>query len=390
MKNTKILLGVTGGIAAYKAIDLASRLIKAGAEVKTILTKNSQKFVTPDVFRAITRNQVETEAFNLDEPIAHIDMADWADMLVVAPATANIIGKLAGGIGDDLLSTTVLAMHKPRLVVPAMNVHMYANSIVQENLEKLRRHGWMILEPDTGRLACGYEGKGRFPDVEEVLFAIRCYLEHGRDMVGKRVLVTAGACREHLDDMRFLTNHSSGLMGLALARAAFLRGADVRLIHAHIDYKVPYDIDAIRAETAQQMYDACHNAFEECDILFMASAVTDYTFAERVEGKMKKADDLNLPMKRTKDVLKSLGEIKRTGQTLIGFAAESEDVVENARKKLELKRLDYVAGNLIKVSGQKESLVHFVSKDNVIEISGDKFDIANRMLDIVACGKETV
>ncbi len=383
MKDRKILLGVTGGIAAYKALDLASAMIKSGAKVRTIMTKNSRKFATADAFRAITRDQVEIEAFNPDAPIAHIDLADWADIMVIAPATANIIGKVASGIADDLLSTTALAVHGPKLIVPAMNVHMYENTIVQENLEKLKHHGWQILEPESGRLACGYVGKGRFPAVCEILYAIKTYLKYGRDLAGRRIMITAGACREHLDDMRFLTNHSSGKTGLALARAAYLRGADVTLIHAHMDEPLPYYLDAIRAETAHDMYNACIERFPACDIIFKAAAVTDYTFAEPVTGKIKKAGDLNLEMKRTKDILQTLGENKKHTQLLFGFAAESDNVVDNARKKLESKHLDYVCGNLISVSGKSDSHVTVIGKSEIVELTGEKFDIAHKLLDIV-------
>ncbi len=382
MKNKKVLLGITGGIAAYKALDLASRLVKSGAKVRTIMTGNSQKFVTPDAIRAITRDQVETHAFNPDAPIAHIDLADWADIAVIAPATANIIGKLASGIADDLLSTTAVAVHGPKLIVPAMNVHMYENTIVQENIQKLERHGWMILEPEKGRLACGYVGKGRFPATEEILYAIRTYVAYKRDLAGRRIMITAGACREHLDDMRFLTNHSSGKTGLALARAAYLRGADVTLIRAHLDEPLPYYLDAIRAETAQEMHNACVEHFPNCDYLFMTAAVTDYTFTEPVSGKMKKSGDLNLPMKRTQDILKALGESRRPDQILVGFAAESDNIVENARKKLESKNLDLICGNKISVSGQDDSHLYVVGKTCINELSGDKFEIAHKLLDI--------
>ncbi len=387
MKDAKILLGVTGGIAAYKALDLASSLIKAGAKVRTIMTENSRKFVTPDAFRAITRDQVETCAFNLDEPIAHIDLADWADIMVIAPATANIIGKLASGIADDLLTTTALAMHTKKLIVPAMNVNMFANSIVQENLDKLKKHGWMVLEPESGRLACGYVGKGRFPATTEIVFAIQTYLKYGRDLESKRIMITAGACREHLDEMRFLTNHSSGKTGLALARAAYLRGAEVTLIHAHLDEPLPHYLEGIHAETAHEMLQACLEHFPNCDILFKAAAVTDYTFADPVSGKMKKSGDLILPMKRTQDILKALGEAKKPHQILVGFAAESDDVVDNARKKLQSKNLDFVCGNLIRVSGQLDSHLHVISKKDVTELTGSKFDLAHKLLDIITGAK---
>ena len=254
LKRKKILLGITGGIAAYKAVDLASKLTKMGAEVKTVMTANACEFISPITIKSITHQPVITKMFDINADIEHISLADWADIVVIAPATANIIGKTAAGIADDLLSTTLMATTAPVLFVPAMNIHMYENPIVQENIDKLTQLGYFFMEPEFGRLACGYEGKGRYPENDEIIYHIRTYLKYKKDLTGKEVIVTAGASRESIDPMRFITNHSSGKMGLALARAAHIRGANVKLIHSSLTVKVPDYLESIEAITAEEMY----------------------------------------------------------------------------------------------------------------------------------------
>ncbi len=385
LKNKKILLCVTGGIAAYKAVDLASRLTKAGAIVKVILTKNACEFINPLTFKAITHQSVSVELFNLEVPIEHISLADWADIVVIAPATANIIGKVASGIADDLLSTTIMATSSPVLFVPAMNVKMYQNPITQANISKLMDYGYFFMEPEKGLLACGYEGKGRFPKVEEIVFYIKSYLKYKCDFLNKKILVTAGACQEAIDPMRFITNYSSGKMGLAIARAAHIRGAKVYLIYADIDIEIPYYLSDSSKKTlsAEKMYFAVTEAFANIDITFMSAAVADYKVENINKEKMKKKGDLTLKLVRTKDILAEIGKRKSESQLLIGFAAESENIKENAYKKLVKKNLNFIAANNISVSGKDNTKIHFISKETEDELNGDKFEVANSMLDIV-------
>ena len=334
IKNKKILLCITGGIAAYKAVDLASKLTKLGAEVKTIMTANACELISPITFKSITHQPVVTKMFDINSDIEHISLADWAEIIVVAPATANIIGKVAGGIADDLLSTTIMATTAPVLFVPAMNFHMYENPIVQENISKLSKLGYLFMEPEKGMLACGYEGKGRFPKTDEIIYFIQTFLNYKKDLKDIPVLITAGATRENIDPMRFITNHSTGKMGMALARAAYIRGAKVTLISGNITENIPEYLKCIKTSTADEMYKATMKEFSKNQVTFMTAAVSDYTPAKPSKMKIKKADDMILELKRTRDILLELGGEKTSKQTLIGFAAESEKITENSKLKL--------------------------------------------------------
>lgn len=395
LRDKNILLGVTGGIAGYKAIYLASRLKKEGANVKVILTDNALEFITPITFRSITGQSVVTKMFNNEAPIEHISLADWSDMVVIAPATANIIGKIAGGIADDLLSTTVMAATSPKLLVPAMNCHMWENPIVQENLSKLDHYGYQIMPPDTGRLACGYEGKGRFPEVTEIIYYIesalyfkekfQAMLPENKDLYAKKVLITAGACREYLDPMRFISNESSGKMGLALARAAYHRGAEVILIAGHISETIPYYLDTITVSSAKEMYEATIRYAKEMNVIIMTAAVTDFQPAKKESNKIKKesynSTGFSLDFISTNDILKELGRVKADTQTLIGFAAETEDVVPNALKKLKAKNCDYIVANNIATAGKDETEIVLISSETKNEIKGQKFFAAHQIWD---------
>ncbi|MDP8269212.1 MAG: bifunctional phosphopantothenoylcysteine decarboxylase/phosphopantothenate--cysteine ligase CoaBC [Candidatus Tenebribacter davisii] len=383
LKNKKILLGITGGIAAYKAVDLASKLTKSGAEVRTIMTAHACEFVSPLTFKSITHQPVITKMFNAEADIQHISLADWADILVIAPATANIIGKTTFGIADDLLSTTIMATKAPVLFIPAMNIHMYENPIVQENITKLTKFGYFFMEPEFGFLACGYEGKGRYPKNEEIIFNIITYLDYKKDLKNKNILVTAGANIEDIDPMRFITNHSSGKMGLALARAAHIRGANVKLIYSSITDEVPEYLNSVKAISAQDMYRAILKDYPNYDITFMMAAVADYTPADPSRQKIKKSADLNLELKRTKDILKELGEKKVKGQILVGFAAESENIKENALQKLTKKNLNYICANNLKVSGKDDTEIIVLSNSIETKISGDKFYAAHQILNAI-------
>jgi phosphopantothenoylcysteine decarboxylase/phosphopantothenate--cysteine ligase len=382
MLNGKhILLGVTGGIAAIKAVELASRLIKAGATVRVILTENATRFVSPLTFAAITHDRVATEMFILKDPTEHISLADWADLLVIAPATANIIGKLSHGLADDLLSTCALAHYRTKLLVPAMNVHMFQNPVVADNLSRLAGYDWRIMPPERGRLACGTVGEGRMPEPVEIMEWVESVLMAPCDLVGKHILVSAGACREALDPVRYISNRSSGKMGLAIARAAAIRGARVTLVHGAIESPVPYYIDAVSVESAEEMREALLKRFPSADILFMAAAVTDYTLVpERI--KRPKSEHIALELTATPDILAELGAMK-THQTIVGFAMESENVAEKGRAKMERKHCDFLAANHASVAGKADTIVEWLSAKGSETLSGSKFAVAHAMLDRV-------
>ena len=383
LKDKKILLGITGGIAAYKAVELAGKFIKCGASVKTIMTKNACEFITPLTVKSITRQAVIIKMFDAEADIEHISLADWADIIVVAPATANIIGKVAYGIADDLLSTTIMATQAPLLFVPSMNVHMFENPIVQENITKLSKLGYLFMEPEEGMLACGYEGKGRFPSVDEIVYFTKSYLFYKKDLVKKRILITAGATRENIDPMRFITNHSTGKMGLSLARAAHIRGADVTLISGNLNVEIPYYLNNKKTSTAEELFKLTYSSFAEKEATFMVAAVSDFTPSEISKQKIKKDKNLDLMLIRTKDILAELGKLKSEDQILVGFAAESEDIEENARKKLIAKNLDFIVANNLDKAGKDETEVIVIGKESENKIAGDKFSVAHQILDLV-------
>ncbi|NQV18598.1 MAG: bifunctional phosphopantothenoylcysteine decarboxylase/phosphopantothenate--cysteine ligase CoaBC [Armatimonadetes bacterium] len=383
LKNKRILLGITGGIAAYKAVELTGKFIKCGASVKTIMTKNACEFITPLTVKSITHQAVITKMFDAEADIEHISLADWADIIVLAPATANIIGKVASGIADDLLSTTIMATQAPILFVPSMNVHMFENPILQDNITKLSKLGYLFMEPEQGMLACGYEGKGRFPAVDEIVFYTKSYLHYQKDFTQKKILITAGATRENIDPMRFITNFSSGKMGLALARAAHIRGADVTLISANLNVEIPYYLNNKKTSTAEEMFKLTVNSFTEKGSIFMVAAVSDFTPSEISKQKIKKSKNLNLEFNRTKDILAELGKLKSEDQILVGFAAESQNIEENARKKLEAKNLDFIVANNLDKAVKDETEVIVIGKERENKIAGDKFSVAHQILDLV-------
>ena len=383
LEGKKILLGVTGGIAAYKAVDLASKLTSLGATVKTILTQNACEIISPLTFKSITHQRTITKMFDVEADIEHISLADWADLVVIAPATANIIGKIAGGIADDLLSTTIMATTAKVLFVPAMNIHMYENPIVQENISKLSNFGYLFMEPEYGKLACGYKGKGRFPKTSEILNFISTYLYYGRDLEGKSILVTAGANQEQIDPMRYITNKSSGKMGLALARAAHIRGAKVKLIYAAISEPVPEYFASEQAITASELHKSVINNYRNFETIIMAAAVADYTPANSSQQKIKKSGDLNIELKRTTDILAELGANKSSEQYLVGFAAESENITANAKAKLTKKKIDMIIANNLNVSGKDTTEIEIITMENNITIKGSKFEIAHKILEAV-------
>ena len=354
LKGKFIVLGVTGGIACYKAAALASLLVKQHAEVQVIMTENATKFVTPLTFEQLTGKKALTDTFdrNFTHSVEHIAVADRADLVLIAPATANVAAKLAHGLADDMLTTTVLACDCPKLIAPAMNTKMYENPVTRDNLETLRRYGWEVIEPAEGRLACGAVGKGKLPEPEALLESVLHAVAHEKDLQGKKVLVTAGPTREALDPVRYLTNRSSGRMGYAIARAAARRGAEVTLVSGPVSLPRPGYMEIVDVESAQEMYEAVTARAPEMDIIIKAAAVADYRPAQVADNKIKKKDgDLALPLERTLDILGTLGKNKRPGQFLCGFSMETENLLENSRKKLEKKNLDMVAANNVKVAG---------------------------------------
>jgi phosphopantothenoylcysteine decarboxylase / phosphopantothenate---cysteine ligase len=347
-----IVLGVTGGIACYKAVELVRLLVKTGYRVQVIMTRGAVEFVTPLTFQTISGNPVATETFNLtqESEIGHINLADSADLFVIAPATANVIGKVANGIADDLLTTVLMATQAPVLIAPAMNVHMYENPILQENLRKLRRVGYHVMEPAEGFLACGYEGKGRLPDAEKIAEAIAGLLKK-RDLSGEKLLITAGPSREPLDPVRYISNRSSGKMGYALARAAVRRGAEVTLISGPTALEPPAGARLISVTTAAEMRDAVIKEFAQCTAIVMAAAVADYRPTMVADQKMKRGKGpVELRLEPNPDILKELSG-KRDGKLLVGFAAETEELTANAEKKLREKNLDMIIANNVAEAG---------------------------------------
>ena len=354
LKGKTIVLGVTGGIACFKAAALASMLVKQHANVQVIMTENATKFVTPLTFEQLTGQKALTDTFdrNFQHSVEHIAVADRADLVLIAPATANIIAKLAHGLADDMLTTTVLACDCPKAIAPAMNTKMYENPVTQDNLSTLRRYGWEVVEPASGHLACGTEGKGRLPEPEELLELCLHAIAREKDLCGKRVLVTAGPTREALDPVRYLTNRSSGRMGYAIAKAAARRGAEVTLVSGPTALPRPGYMEIVDVESARDMFDAVTSRAPEMDIIIKAAAVADYRPADVAEDKIKKKDgDLSIPLERTQDILGTLGQRKREGQFLCGFSMETRDLIDNSRKKLTKKNLDMVAANNVKVAG---------------------------------------
>jgi phosphopantothenoylcysteine decarboxylase / phosphopantothenate---cysteine ligase len=354
IENKNILLCVTGGIAVYKAAALTSKLTQAGANVKVIMSESACKFVTPLTFQALSRNEVYVDTFDEKDPavIAHINLADWADLVVIAPATANIIGKLANGIADNMIVTTLLATNAPVWIAPAMNVHMYQHPAVLKNIRTLTEYGYRFIEPQEGFLACGYVGKGRLEEPETILSLIEDYFQEKENLFsGKKILVTAGPTREPLDPVRFFTNRSTGKMGYAIAEEAARFGGEVILISGPTNLLDPKNVQVVRVETAQQMFENVMRYFDDVDIIIKAAAVADYRPKKVFDQKLKKQPgDYVIEMERTVDILKTLGE-RKNKQVLVGFAAETENVEEYAKTKLKSKNLDMIVANNVKEEG---------------------------------------
>lgn len=356
LKGKSVLLGVTGGIAAYKAASLCSSLVKQHCDVNVVMTDNATQFITPLTFENLSGNRTVTDTFDRNHQynVEHIALADKTDCVMIAPATANVIAKLAHGIADDMLTTTVLACTCPKIIAPAMNTHMYENPVTQDNIEILRHYGWEVITPDSGRLACGAVGAGKLPDPEILLESIDHAIAHTKDMEGLRVLVTAGPTQEAMDPVRYLTNHSTGRMGYALARAAAARGAKVTLVTGPTALRRPSYVNIIDVVTARDMFEAVSGISASQDIIIKAAAVADYRPATVAANKIKKRDDnrdLSVSLERTDDILAWLGAHKHPGQLLCGFSMETENMIENSRRKLSKKNLDMICANNIRQAG---------------------------------------
>lgn len=391
LKGKTVVLGVTGGIAAYKIANLASMLVKLHCDVQVIMTENATKFIHPIAFETLTKNKCLIDTFdrNFQHKVEHISIAKRADVVLIAPATANVIGKMANGIADDMLTTTVLACTCKKIVSPAMNTNMYCNPIVQDNLKKLKHYGFEIIEADTGFLACEDIGKGKMPSPEVLLQYILKEISLQKDMVGKRVLVTAGPTQEAIDPVRYITNHSTGKMGYALARNCMLRGADVTLVTGPTNIAPPPFVHVIPVVSAKEMFDAvCHYAKEQ-DIIIKSAAVADYRPTTISEEKIKKSDDtFSIPLERTDDILQYLGQNKKEDQFICGFSMETENMLENSRKKLDKKNIDMIVANNLKQSGAgfgtDTNVVTLITKENQLSLDVmSKDDVANAIVNTI-------
>lgn len=389
LKGKNIVIGVSGGIAAYKIAPLTSMLAKAGANTTVIMTKNAANFINPITFETLTSNKCLVDTFdrNFQYNVEHVELAKAADAFLIAPATANVIAKVAHGLADDMLTTTFLAAQCPKIVSPAMNTRMYENPITQDNLKTLEKYNIEVIQPASGWLACKDIGAGKMPE-PEVLFA---YLEkacgYKKDMVGKEILVTAGPTCESIDPVRYITNHSTGKMGYSIAKICALRGAHVTLVSGPTNLQPPHFVDFVSIQTAKEMYDAVTSRSQQMDIIIKAAAVADYRPSQVSTEKVKKKDgDLSIPLERTDDILQYLGDHKKEGQILCGFSMETENMLENSRKKLDKKHVDMIVANNLKVPGagfaQDTNIVTLITKEKNVELEiMTKDQVAERLMD---------
>lgn len=389
LQGKTVVLGVTGSIAAYKIANLASMLVKLHADVNVVMTKNATNFINPITFETLTGNKCLIDTFdrNFQYNVEHVALAKRADIYMVAPASANVIGKIANGIADDMLTTTIMACKAPKLIAPAMNTNMFENPIVQDNLKKLGSYGYEIISPACGYLACGDTGAGKLPSEEVLLDYILKELRYEKDMVGKKVLVTAGPTREAIDPVRFISNHSTGKMGYAIARCAMERGAEVTLITGETSIPKPPFVKVIPVISAADMFEAVKENMDEADFIIKSAAVADYTPAVVADEKIKKKDgDMSIPLTRTTDILKYVGQNRKAGQVICGFAMETKDLIENATKKLNAKNVDMIVANNLKVAGAgfgtDTNVVTLIKKDGIKELPIlTKDEVAKAILD---------
>ena len=389
LKGKTVLLGVTGSIAAYKMANVASALVKKGADVHVIMTKNATNFINPITFETLTSHKCLVDTFdrNFEFNVEHVSIAKAADVALIAPATANVIGKIACGIADDMLTTTIMACTCPVLVSPAMNTNMYNNKIFQDNMSRLEEYGYRIIEPGTGRLACGDVGAGKLPAEELLIEMIEKTLMPVQDLAGKRVLVTAGPTVEAIDPVRYITNHSSGKMGYAIANAAARRGATVTLVSGPVSVKADSPVNVVDIVSAADMFDAVKEHMDEQDIIIKAAAVADYTPETTADHKLKKSDDdMSIRLRRTEDILKYIGEHKRDDQIVCGFSMETENLIENSKAKLLKKNADMIVANNLNVEGAgfgvDTNVVTLITRDGVVELDKmTKEQVADAILD---------
>mgnify|MGYP003302270429 CR=1 FL=1 len=391
LKGKTVLLGVTGSIAAYKIANLASMLVKLHCDVHVIMTQNATNFIHPITFETLTNNKCIVDTFdrNFQYNVEHISLAKKTDVVMIAPASANVIAKLAHGLADDMLTTTVLACNCKKIVAPAMNTQMYHNPITQDNLQSLKHYGFEVITPACGMLACRDIGDGKLPEPDVLLDYILKEIAFEKDLIGKNILVTAGPTQEAIDPVRFITNHSTGKMGYAIAECAMQRGANVTLVTGPTSLKKPPFVRVIEIVSAQDMFDAVTGCAEEQDIIIKSAAVADYRPSNVSDEKVKKSDgELNIPLERTQDILKHLGEHKKAGQFLCGFSMETEDILENSRAKLHKKNLDMIVANNLKVAGAgfgtDTNIVTLITKNLEVELEMmSKNDVANCILDAI-------
>ena len=391
LKGKTVVLGVTGSIAAYKIASLASMLVKKQANVHVIMTQNAMNFINPITFETLTGHKCLVDTFdrNFEFQVEHVSLAKQADVVMIAPASANVIGKLAHGIADDMLTTTLLACRCPKFLSPAMNTAMYENPIVQDNLKILKKYGYEVITPASGYLACGDTGSGKMPEPETLYQYIEKELAGPKDLTGKKVLVTAGPTQENIDPVRYITNHSSGKMGYAVAKAAMLRGAEVTLVSGQTALTPPMFVDYVQITTAEEMYQAVTSRSDEQDIIIKAAAVADYRPKTVYENKVKKQDgQMSIELERTRDILAYLGEHKRENQFLCGFSMETENMIGNSRAKLQKKNLDMVAANNVKVEGAgfqgDTNVMTLITQDQEIALPlMSKEEVADKILDTI-------
>lgn len=392
LRGKTVILGVTGSIAAYKIATLASMLVKKQASVHVIMTKNATNFINPITFESLTGHKCLVDTFdrNFEFQVEHVSIAKQADVVMIAPASANVIGKLAHGLADDMLTTTFLACKCPKIVSPAMNTAMFENPIVQDNLKILEKYGYEIIQPASGYLACGDTGAGKMPEAETLYQYIERTLADPKDLIGKKVLVTAGPTQENIDPVRYITNHSSGKMGYAVAKAAMLRGADVTLVSGQTALTPPMFVKYVQIITAEEMYQEVTSRSDEQDIIIKAAAVADYRPKTVYENKVKKKEgQMAIELERTRDILAYLGEHKKENQFLCGFSMETENMIGNSRAKLQKKNLDMVAANNVKVEGAgfqgDTNVMTLITQDQEIALPlMSKEEAANKILDIIA------
>lgn len=391
LKDKTVLLGVTGGIAAYKSASLASLLVKAGATVRVIMTEHAQNFINPITFETLTGHKCITDTFdrNFEFHVEHVALAKKADVILTAPATANIIAKLAHGIADDMLTTTILASRAPKIIAPAMNTGMYENPVTQNNLKLLAEYGMEIVPPSSGILACGDEGAGKMPEPDVLFQYIVRELAYKKDMAGLHVMVTAGPTCESIDPVRYITNHSTGKMGYSIAKICMLRGADVTLVTGRTSLVPPPFVDVVSVTSAKDMFDAVTARSNDMDVIVKAAAVADYRPLYVAEEKVKKSDSsLSIELERTDDILKYLGEHKRSHQFLCGFSMETEHMLENSRRKLTEKNLDMIVANNLKIQGAgfgtDTNIVTMITPDSLTELAlMSKDEVAVKLIDFI-------